>query len=135
MFPSFHKSLVSSAKDENVVNPPHIPTFKNKTILGLNELFFAANAAIIPIIKHPRTFIMKVLIGNILPSFRGISPIKYLHTAPINPPMPTIIHSIIKYYPTVSNLCIFYIRIIPFSFLRVNHFTTLVKNIIKATRR
>ncbi len=94
IFPSFIKSVVSNAKEENVVKPPHIPTFRNNTVLGFRKSVFIANAVTIPIRKEPTIFIISVLIGNTHPSFNGIIPIKYLQTAPINPPVPTTIHSI-----------------------------------------
>lgn len=84
-------SLVSNANEENVVNPPQNPTFKNNIIFGFIELCFAARAAIIPIKKEPIRFIRNVFIGKADPSFNGMVPMKYLLTAPINPPIPTII--------------------------------------------
>src|SRR5699024_10461669 len=95
MFPPLIRSPVSRAKDENVVNPPQIPTFRNRTALGFSALFFSASAAIIPITKEPAILIRNVFTGKAPPSFRGISPIRYLQTAPINPPAPTTIQSII----------------------------------------
>ena len=94
IFPLFIKSADSNVKEENVVKPPHIPTFRNNTILGFRKSVSDAKATTIPIIKDPTIFIINVLIGNAHPSFNGIIPIKYLQTAPTNPPAPTIIHSI-----------------------------------------
>ena len=37
ILPLFSSSPVSKAKEENVVNPPHIPTFRNRTVRGLIE--------------------------------------------------------------------------------------------------
>lgn len=81
--------LVSSAKVENVVNPPHNPDFKKSKVCGFIELFFVATALIIPITIQPIIFIIKVLYGNRDVSFNGINPIRYRQTAPINPPAPT----------------------------------------------
>ena len=66
---------VSSAKEENVVKPPQIPTFKNSTSLGLSE-FFAATAATRPMTKAPMTLIRNVLNGNPFSGFIGSRPIR-----------------------------------------------------------
>lgn len=66
--PPFIKSPVSSAKEEKVVKPPHIPAFKNKTVLGLSQSVFIASAAMIPMRKDPAILIKNVFIGNAHPS-------------------------------------------------------------------
>lgn len=81
-----------------MVNPPHIPTFKNNTILGFSEFVFIANATITPMIEEPMIFMVNVFIGNTHPSFMGIIPMRYLQTAPIKPPAPIII----QFYPAPS---------------------------------
>ena len=45
---------VSRAKDENVVNPPQIPTFSNSTSFGEDENCFNASAAASPIRKQQK---------------------------------------------------------------------------------
>ena len=74
--PFFRRFELSSAKVENVVKPPQIPTFKNKTRRGLRLLNFKLRAAINPMTKHPRTLIAKVFTGNRVCSLRGINPIR-----------------------------------------------------------
>ena len=43
-----------------------------------------------PIMSAPSMFIINVFIGNESGFFIGMRPIKYLKTAPIKPPSPTI---------------------------------------------
>ena len=74
--PFFRRLELSSANVENVVKPPQIPTFKNKTRRGLRLLDFKLRAAINPMTKHPRTLIAKVFTGNRVCSLRGINPIR-----------------------------------------------------------
>ena len=76
VFPPFIRSPVSRAKDENVVKPPHIPTFKNSTTRGFRALFFKASPAIRPMIKEPNMFMAKVFTGKARFSFTGISPMR-----------------------------------------------------------
>ena len=65
IFPSFIRSAVSNAKEEKVVKPPHIPTFRNNTVLESTESVFIANATTIPIRKEPAIFIINVFMGNV----------------------------------------------------------------------
>ena len=76
---------ISSEKVENVVNPPQIPIFKNKS-----NLKSSAEELIIPMNKQPIKFKSKVETGNPKLAKTGILPNKYLATEPINPPKPTI---------------------------------------------
>ena len=43
-----------------MVKPPQIPTFRNNMNLGFIRFDFAANTAVIPIIKEPAMFIISV---------------------------------------------------------------------------
>ena len=81
---------VSRAKEENVVKPPQMPTFKKSTTLGF-KAFFAAKAATRPITKHPMTLIRNVFIGSPFSGLTGSNVIRYLQIAPRAPPSPTII--------------------------------------------
>lgn len=89
MWPALIKSAVSSAKVENVVNPPHRPTLRKSSICGLISTFLETETAIAPITMQPMIFIINVLIGKRVVSLTGIRPIKYLKTDPTNPPAPT----------------------------------------------
>ena len=80
---------VSSANDENVVNPPQNPTFSNKSSLESSEECLAKTAAMHPIINAPSTFMNNVFTGHEKDSFIGIFPIKYLRMLPKIPPIPT----------------------------------------------
>ena len=55
---------VSRAKDEKVVNPPQIPTFRNSTSFGEDEKCFNASAAASPIRKQPVIFTINVFSGK-----------------------------------------------------------------------
>ena len=90
--------------EEKVVKPPQIPTFISNTRFGFIA-FLSANAAIIPIMKHPITLIRNVFIGNPFSGFIGSSPIRYLNTAPIAPPAPTIRHLIIIALLLFTGIC------------------------------
>ena len=87
--PPFISSAVSRENVEKVVKPPHIPTLKQSNNLGSIFSFFDTAKAIHPIANAPIIFIIKVLIGNDSGFLIGIKLIKYLNTAPINPPKPT----------------------------------------------
>lgn len=87
--PPFINSAVSRENVEKVVKPPHIPTFKKSSNFGSIFSFFETAKAIQPIANAPAIFIKKVLIGNDVGFLIGIKPIRYLKTAPINPPKPT----------------------------------------------
>lgn len=87
--PLFINSAVSRENVEKVVKPPHIPTFKKSNNLGSMFSFFDVAKAKHPIANAPIIFMIKVLIGNDSGFLIGIKLIKYLNTAPINPPKPT----------------------------------------------
>ena len=62
--PDLINPAVSNEKVENVVKPPHIPTFRKSMSLESRLLFFAAHRAISPIASEPTTFISSVMKGN-----------------------------------------------------------------------
>jgi hypothetical protein len=97
--PFASRSFVSRAKEENVVKPPQMPTFKNKVSFG-SIAFFVANDATIPMRNAPRMLIQKVLMGKPESGFKGSSPMRYRRTAPTKPPAPIIKHCcMIKFLP------------------------------------
>ncbi len=63
-FPLCISLMFSSAKVENVVNPPHIPVIKNSLHSFVNQLYFNDSAYSSPTKKHPEIFIRKVDSGN-----------------------------------------------------------------------
>lgn len=86
-------SNVSREKVENVVNPPHTPTLKNKLNLEPGDI-----ELIIPIKKEPTKFIIKVAIGKDILLKIDIWLHKYLIPAPIKPPKATNKKLIICYH-------------------------------------
>jgi len=83
---------VSCPKVEKVVKPPRSPT-KINNLEGWFNRFLSSNITPKkPIIKQPTTFTVSVPKGNIdlgrIFSYKRV--IKYLNTAPIKPPLPTI---------------------------------------------
>ena len=80
----------SSVNDENVVNPPQIPTIKNKRKLGVIISLLAEMPTIKPMIKLPKTLTVNVPNGieNIF-QYKFSFDTKNLATLPINPPKPT----------------------------------------------
>ena len=85
----FKRFELSRAKVEKVVKPPQIPTFRNKIRRGFMLLDLRLKAVINPMMKHPRTFMAKVLAGKRYFSLRGINPMRYLKTEPTAPPSAT----------------------------------------------
>ena len=59
--PSCTRPKLSNAKVENVVNPPQIPTFKNRIIFASAFEYLPARATVIPIISEPTMLIINVL--------------------------------------------------------------------------
>ena len=57
--------MFSFANAENVVNPPQNPVAISRVKFVELELFLFANPRMIPMSKHPKIFIVKVLHGNI----------------------------------------------------------------------
>ena len=101
---------VSKEKVEKVVNPPQMPTFKKSTALWSRS--FPAAAAIQPIAKAPRMFMIKVFSGKEPSTDKGSLLIMKRHTDPIKPPRPTIRQSVIAgflqlNYATINILTLF----------------------------
>ena len=66
----------SSAKVENVVNPPQIPVFKKSTSFGFGMDPFEASMATRAIAIQPAILIKNVFTGNRVVSQTGINPIR-----------------------------------------------------------
>ena len=66
----------SSAKVENVVNPPQMPVFKKRTSFGFEIDPFEASMATRAIEMQPAMLIKIVLTGKRVVSQTGISPIR-----------------------------------------------------------
>lgn len=81
--------MFSSENDENVVNPPQIPTIKNNRRSGEMISLFAAIPAKNPMIKLPAMFTVSVPTGIDRKCTDKFSfETKYLNILPIKPPSP-----------------------------------------------
>lgn len=66
----------SSAKVENVVNPPQIPVFKKRTNFGFGIEPFEASSATRAMAMQPAMLMINVFTGNRVVSQTGIKPIR-----------------------------------------------------------
>ena len=79
------------------MNPPHTPVFQKSTVFPEILSLLLANPTIKPIKIAPKTFVIRVKMGN--SDLIGIRLIAYLAIAPIAPPIATNRNSIINVPP------------------------------------
>ena len=79
------------------MNPPHTPVFQKSTVFPEILFLLLANPTIKPIKIAPKTFVIRVKMGN--SDLIGIRLIAYLAIAPIAPPIATNRNSIINVPP------------------------------------